>query len=284
MPTRHYFRKGVFARATEKPLPKQFYAHKGRVCLAKGFDGKRTAGGDKIRKQYMSTRDAHHRIGTSKGGQTTQDKGLAHRWTSEEAQAAALKAWATRWRKGPRGFRLGRRLKNSRYLREAERVAIRSAHTSWVRGVRYDPVDKTWWCRRHEVQHDIDQLKIVWPNSRRTLKEQADKAEAIADSEKRSPASGTTAIATTSIGHPGLSTSTTLIPASLPVRRLSERQALCRLGYLTRKGQRRLWIPDSVQVTPQSQLFVKRQHVGVAKQLLGVSSASTTKRDPQTRS
>ncbi len=111
-PTRHYFTKAVAPPAKVRVVRPD---HKGQIVMAVLANGAHVA---------MSSRDAASQMGCSKGGATTQARGTANRFTSETARKAALKCWATRWRK-VRGIRIGRPAKKRPSV---DRVALRAQH------------------------------------------------------------------------------------------------------------------------------------------------------------
>lgn len=74
--------------------------HKGKAVVVTTQDGQ---------TRMMSSRDAASQLGRSKGGRTAQARGTGHRFTSEEARAAARKLWDKRYPINKRiGARLGR--------------------------------------------------------------------------------------------------------------------------------------------------------------------------------
>lgn len=85
-----------------------------------------------------------HRMGTSKGGQTTASRPNPGRFTSETARAAINKAWRTRWRFNKRiGKRLGYPAKRLRPC--LDHGALRAFYAKYpLHGIRYDPVEQRW--------------------------------------------------------------------------------------------------------------------------------------------
>lgn len=125
--TRHYFTK---AHSDDKPVkvPKKKLPPRAAYILIQTPDGMRK----------WNARRAAQQVGRSNGGRAIHRLGLAHRWTSEEAKAAAHKVWNTRWKMKMRiGARVGRPAKNRTRV---DHQAMRELHTdSPVYGIQYVP-------------------------------------------------------------------------------------------------------------------------------------------------
>lgn len=148
--SRNFFRKGVEAKkvADNKPLPKPKPVHKGLVQIE-------TKEG---RVLLMGSAQAAMQQGRSKGGREAHRKGTRFCWTSEQARAAAQKAWKTRWRKA-KGIRIGRPAKQRPAVNHAKLRTYYSTRS--YMGVQFDAKTNVW------MQTDSHN-KVTYPITERT--------------------------------------------------------------------------------------------------------------------
>lgn len=91
----------------------------------------------------ISSAKVAQQLGRSKGAQTIHATGKAHRWTSETARAAVLKAWKNAPVNRRIGIRLGRPAK---YRPPVDRRALRLKHSQTLsNGVVYITRLRAWF-------------------------------------------------------------------------------------------------------------------------------------------
>ncbi len=131
---RGFFRKAVALRDKVKGVKVRPPSHKGKIVWT------RRQVGTGFEYRYMSSAEAAKQRGRRNAGLL----GRGHRWSSEEARAAALKSWRKHGRPGPyTGRRLGRKLACAKRVK---RQPFRDLHEGrWFRGYRYDPSERQWW-------------------------------------------------------------------------------------------------------------------------------------------
>lgn len=150
-PTRHFFRKAV------APPPKiRRPKHKGKIVMVQLGSGQTT---------IMASGKVASQIGSSKGGLTSAARGVAHRWTPEEARKARLRSLGKLCKRI--GVRVGMR---SKRRPQVKRAPLRQLHSypNVVEGIWYDLQQKTWFTRNTAYNSPLDQTVYG-----RTLSERA---------------------------------------------------------------------------------------------------------------
>lgn len=132
--SRQFFKKGVANRDRVRPTPRRKVRHKGQAVLT------RVQRGDKTLVRLMSSADAAHLVGVSKGGLAIQAAGTAHRFTPEEARKAARRLWDRRWKLSKRtGARLGLPAKRRPGVKRAP-LRAQYAEPPPFKGIQFHPV------------------------------------------------------------------------------------------------------------------------------------------------
>ncbi len=160
MPTRHYF-------GPRKP-PKKYPCKPRKPKPKPVVIGKAETATGTIAVQAMTAGQARHHQGVRKGGLVIWETGVAHKWTSEQARAAAQKRWRVKGRKrrryGPNAdqpmIRLGYKLATAP---RQDRKALRVLGAAMPRkGIRYSFVDSEW--QRYEYVKGICFVRKIGEN------------------------------------------------------------------------------------------------------------------------
>jgi hypothetical protein len=126
-PTRHFFRKAI-APPPRVPAPQ----HKGKTVMVQLGSGQ---------TRIMASGELALQRGRSKGGLTSAARGVAHRWTSEEAKKAHKKSLGKLCTRI--GVRVGRRAKRRPAVKRAP-LRERHCFPNVVEGITFDPVSRKW--------------------------------------------------------------------------------------------------------------------------------------------
>jgi hypothetical protein len=94
--------------------------------------------------RLMSADEVRRKLASQKGGRTAARKGTRYSWNSKTAREAALKAWATRWRRlRYSGVRAGRPRHQRPPVDHAKLRAYYAKHPTL--GIHFYPASNRWF-------------------------------------------------------------------------------------------------------------------------------------------